>query len=336
MNLSVGYAQYSPVTTVKTPAGSTVPNCGVFTGTDVSFNANQLLSMADELYIKYNGAQLMGPPSYKYNCHTYALHTLDGEGSNVWIGVGVYLSDVYWVDGSYKEVSESQAQKVSYTGNHTAERLNSTWYQSKWGSLALVKHHPNDVPLDYLPSSTKKYYAKLPVITISGPTSVNVGSPNTYIIYTSSRYMGPTILEYQWVLSPTVGTLYDYGSYATAYFNSSGSPRIEARARNTYGWGPWSFIYISANRQSPAYNVYPNPVRDILYIDIPPQTLSSANRQMRYDIQLYDMQGNLAINTTTTQTGTVQINVQSLKNGSYLLQIYDGGAQPYSQTIIKQ
>ena len=58
---------------------------------------------------------------------------------------------------------------------------------------------------------------------------------------------------------------------------------------------------------------------------------------MRYDIRLYDMQGNLALNTTTSQTGTVKIDVSNLRNGTYMLQIFNGvDPQPYTQIVIKQ
>jgi hypothetical protein len=78
--------------------------------------------------------------------------------------------DIYWTDGSYIEVAESEATKVSYhvSGNHSAVRLDNNWYKSKWGDGPLVKHHPNDIPLNYSPSSPKKYYKKAP-LSISGP-----------------------------------------------------------------------------------------------------------------------------------------------------------------------
>ena len=103
--------------------------------------------------------------SYKYNCHAYAWHVSEG-GDKVWIG-GYFVTteDIYWADGSYTEVAENVATKVSYhqDGNHSAVRLNSTWYQSKWGNGPLVRHHPNDVPQIYQPSKVKKYYKRTPL-----------------------------------------------------------------------------------------------------------------------------------------------------------------------------
>ncbi len=106
----------------------------------------------------------------------------------------------------YLEVAENASTKVVYTGNHSAIRIDSNWYQSKWGSNALVKHHPNNVPSIYLPSSPKHYYVKRQNIPgISGGT---IGSDQTILIGTSPRPLtnitsasgGYGQLTYQWQL----------------------------------------------------------------------------------------------------------------------------------------
>lgn len=123
----------------------------------------------------FNGAELVDAPSYKYNCHAYAWHVSEG-GDKVWIGrYSSTAEDIYWTDGSYTEVSESEATKVSYheSGNHSAIKLSDEWYQSKWGPGPVVKHHLNDVPSIYNPGMTKKYYdVNLPPMSITGQTFV--------------------------------------------------------------------------------------------------------------------------------------------------------------------
>jgi len=163
----LGNAQaYSLVNNVKTPHCSVIPDTYELTIADVSYTSTQLLTIANDLYVNYNGAELIDAPSNKYNCHAYAWHVSEG-GNKVWIGYYTDTAeDVYWTDGSYIEVPENESTKVSYhqDGNHSAIRLNSTWYQSKWGPSALVKHHPNDVPSGYKPSMTKKYYKLASII----------------------------------------------------------------------------------------------------------------------------------------------------------------------------
>ena len=180
-------------------------------------------------------------------------------------------------------------------------------------------------------------------IIISGPSDVIAGAPGSSPgnMFTISSYTGPSVLEIQWYINPGAGVLYDYGTYIIVYVYNAGIFRLEARARNDCGWGPWEYYYGNASRQTstPLYKVYPNPVTDILFIDIDSQqNLSNLNtNQFRYDIRLCDMQGNLALNTTTTQTGTVKIDVSNLRNGIYVLKIFDGmDPQPFTQIIIKQ
>ena len=82
-----GIAQtYSLVTNVKTPNGSTVQNTYTLTSADTSFNSSQIAALAASYAANYNGAVLIEPHSYKYNCHGYAWHVYEG-GSKVWMGL---------------------------------------------------------------------------------------------------------------------------------------------------------------------------------------------------------------------------------------------------------
>ena len=157
--------------TIQTPNGSYVTDSYYISGVP-DYNTNYLSALVDYVSSTYNGAEVIDVPSQKYNCHAYAWHMTEG-GDTVWIGYNYPTSEnIYWQDGSYIEVAESNATKVSYheTGNHSAIRINSTWYQSKWGAYALVKHHPNDVLAIYHPELPKKYYARHP--SIIGPGSI--------------------------------------------------------------------------------------------------------------------------------------------------------------------
>lgn len=111
-----------------------------------------------------------------YNCHGYAWHMYENHLSDpvVFYNNMFDVSDgeaSYWNDGSYVEVSdETHATKVSYTNrSHSAVRLNSYLYKSKWGILPLVRHSPTNVPSSYgVPS---KYYQN--ATWISGPKLFN-------------------------------------------------------------------------------------------------------------------------------------------------------------------
>ncbi len=166
---------YNITTTVKTPNGSTVPDTWILASSDVTTSTAEIAYWKEYLRTNFNGATLIEAPSYKYNCHAYAWHVCEG-GDKAWIGrYDTTAENVYWTDGSYVEVPESEATKVSYheSGNHSAIRLSNEWYQSKWGRGPLVKHHLNDVPIDYNPGMTKKFYKRnLPNMYIAGQTYI--------------------------------------------------------------------------------------------------------------------------------------------------------------------
>jgi hypothetical protein len=189
---SGGYGTYV-IDSIYTPKGTLVSDTYRFEGIDCSFSSDELDDLADNIYNTYNGAILIAPPSLRYNCHGYAWNVSEG-GDQVWIGFSTQTAeDVYWTDGSYIQTTESDATKVSYTyGNHSAIRLNSTWYQSKWGNTALVQHHPNDVPPVYNASQGMTFYKRAPM-HISGPT-VPCGT-STYVL--ENLFTGCTV---QWSL----------------------------------------------------------------------------------------------------------------------------------------
>jgi hypothetical protein len=107
---------------------------------------------------------------------------------------------------------------------------------------------------------------------------------------------------------------------------------------------------ISATGYGSSYvSSYPNPVSDILQIEIDRQAIArvEALRQTTtdgkslkidptYDIRLYDGQGNL-LRRTATKGGKVEFNVAGLTAGIYYLHIYDGtGNKPEVRQIVVQ
>lgn len=178
------YDDYMSVTRY-TPNGSSVLAWQLFRN---EFSVNEKDSLANDVVNNF-GVTIVSEATRIYNCHAFAWHMTEG-GDGVWIGMGSYaLTDenIYWEDLSYIEVPESLATKVSYdesTANHSAIRLSSNLYRSKWGSLPLVDHAPNVCPYDT--SMPKKYYAKPAVF---GPSMICGSSTETYLIgYPPSGY----------------------------------------------------------------------------------------------------------------------------------------------------
>ena len=356
MCFSIGVAQsdYTLTTNTKTPNNSTVSDTYVFTGTEIAPSTFELLLLESDLYSNYNQAELIGPPTKKYNCHAYAWHIREG-GNNVWIGYySTTAHNIYWTDGSYTEVPENRATKVVYTGNHSAVRLNSTWYQSKWGSSALVKHKPTNTPVGYNPSATKKYY-------IRSTTQHPVQYPacgNTILLTPPTT---SDVISYRWEIAQGLGSscYYLYGATpgltAQVAFYQTGYWIVHAYA--AYSWGESSiptheYVFWAGGSNcncSKSFSAYPNPANNILTIEIDEEAMDIArtianakatnNGQSlkvnpAYDIHLYDEQGNLLRQANTRNT-MVQFDIANLPNGIYYLHVYDGVSdKPMMQQII--
>jgi hypothetical protein len=124
---------------------------------------------------------------------------------------------------------------------------------------------------------------------------------------------------------------------------SSSAPTtvLEVRAYNSCGWSEWTYVgHVSTGQRSLGSNVYPNPVSDILHVDIQ-TSAATQNRSVApqqpaatYDIRLYNGQG-VIVRQATSKAGNLEINVSNLPNGFYYLHIYDGlNDKPEVQQII--
>lgn len=192
---------------IYTKYNNNIPYAQIYNGTDVQPGSVSFNYLMHELYYGYNLSNMpvyQAKPSYKYNCHGYAWWLHEG-GDSVWIG---YTPHIFWDEGSYDEVSESEATHVTYAGNHSAIRINSQLYESKWGMLALVRHSPDNVPSNYLPNSTKRYFKKRD-FHIYGPLQIC----NTASYSVSNIVSGSTV---NWSYSPLTGN-----SYAHPYIQST-------------------------------------------------------------------------------------------------------------------
>jgi hypothetical protein len=79
---------------------------------------------------------------------------------------------------------------------------------------------------------------------------------------------------------------------------------------------------------------YPNPVSDILYIDLEKFVHTQNKTSASYDIRLYNSRGTMCRQTKATG-GTVEFSVSNLPNGVYFLNIYDESvSKPETHKIV--
>ena len=203
--IAQSWDDYVPFTALRTPKGSEVRDTWRFTGMEIIWGSNELADYDEYISETYNGATRIGDPTRTYNCHAYAWRMSEGYTDPVWIGVKPRLDPVsiYWTDGSYIEVPENVATKVVYVGNHSAVRINSSTYRSKWGAGPIVEHGPNDVPIEYHnhnSSNPKRYFIANPLATSSifGPDRTE---PNTRQNYVAP--LRPSVTFTGWTITPS-------------------------------------------------------------------------------------------------------------------------------------
>jgi hypothetical protein len=138
-----------------------------------------------------------------------------------------------------------------------------------------------------------------------------------------------------WSITPTTGVvLWDrYHNDGSIYIvpNSNqdryyGSYQLKATITNSNGCTTEATTSVSIlDHPSPSASpVYPNPVNDILTVDLDAITAVGQRQSLTYDIRIYDMQGNMQRQTPNSKGGKITFNLSNLPDGSYFLHIYDG------------
>lgn len=177
-------------TNIKTPMNNTVPDTG-YRGE--LLNSTDKANLSDSIIIKYPNATEIDPPSATthYNCHSFAWYRYEGGEENVWMGFDSEdAEDIYWLDGSYIEVSNiDDASKISYAGDHSAVKLSGTNCRSKWGPWPLVDHAIGYGPLEYN-MSNRAYY-----------TSFKVNGPQLFCSNSTATFTTPDYVDctFNWI-----------------------------------------------------------------------------------------------------------------------------------------
>ena len=166
--------------------------------------------------------------------------------------------------------------------------------------------------------------------SIDGPDNIGITD-----VFCANYYSLSNPFNFNWGI--TGGDSYIFnngGACVEAYCFDATTYHIYVTATNACGSG-YADKYFYATGQWRSYSIYPNPVSDILTIEINVQAVANSKINPQFDVRLYDMQGNLQRNTTTTKAGTVQLNVTNLPDGNYFLHIYDGvDATPFMKQIV--
>ena len=184
------------------------------------------------------------------------------------------------------------------------------------------------------------------VYYVNGPDQV--GSEGDYsVVYSALSNAN----YFDWQMTAGAGWSYFF------FNNGSSSVHIDFPSMDTYYLkvtlcnscgcvtSPVKEIYATGHR---SYSYYPNPVSDVLRVEITQQNIAQAKALQQamtgvrslsdpvFDLRLYNLFGNL-LRQSTTKGGTVEFNVSNLPNGTYYLHINDGvGNKPEIRQIIVQ
>jgi hypothetical protein len=234
------------------------------------------------------------------------------------------------------------AIQVKWTCSSNLQLIGGIYGLNK--TVNVISNGTGWIKAEIIPTNTVLQKNNITVKKFPSPTSTSVSTRyNQYVPIIPPDYT----LNYQFECDSDGAGMHfmtDYGPATQVYISAPGSYTVYAYARSGCGSGqtPTHTVYITAGRSSSTQSnveIYPNPVSDILYIDLDTSQRQSVSPAVSansadYDLRLYDGQGNM-LRQQQTKGGTVQFNVQNLPEGIYYLHIYDGvSATPEIRQIV--
>jgi len=220
------------------------------------------------------------------------------------------------------------------TKSFTANNYGYAWVAVYSGSTQVAKY--DFYIYNYAPSIS---YIDGPDYVFYNPNGSS--SPSTdenYTVVLSNTVAPP--YSYSWGMEgdPSYYSLSQNGNTVTVSFkiDFDWSFKLYVNAYNSYG-SDYAAKYITfkgSQKSGTAPKVYPNPVYDILNVEIDQAMIDkvkalqqnsgkSFNADPVFDIRFYNGQ-NVLLRKQFSKGGTVQFNVSGLPDGIYYLHIYDG------------
>lgn len=157
---------------------------------------------------------------------------------------------------------------------------------------------------------------------------------NTYTFYANPRRDIVSQAEYTWILNPLNGnSVHPYYDYVDiSFYNPYECYQVVGMASNTCGTTEWAMTNICI---SESYSLFPNPAAEtITIIDNQVTKTEFTNPTFVYSIRIVDMMGLLQI-TVTKYGPTFSLQVSSLKDGNYIVQINNGSKTVNLPLVIK-
>ena len=149
-------------TNVKTQGQVNVPAYSAI----YDYSSDDKSLIISEMYEAYPGIEILGEPTGRYNCHSYAWYS-DTTYNPYWIyNVEIYTNDVHTVIVSNANANARPGDIVVYYGINSSivhsaiiAQINETEVicRSKWGPLALCEHDIRNVPEEYAIGSNIVY-----------------------------------------------------------------------------------------------------------------------------------------------------------------------------------
>jgi len=214
-----------------------------------------------------------------------------------------------WSCSSNLSLSSTTNSSISVTG----QSAGPGWVRINAGSTMLVQHNVT------VPSAT--------ISTFSGSTYI--GYQEEFNVSLISCTI-PSGNNYSWSVTPSgFSTIYPFGtnhSYANISFSQGGVYLVTTQVSTSCGQTESANLFVNVQPYKGGESskiVYPNPVDDVLFVDLDQLSDASSNSRVTYDLRLYDGWGNLT-NKATAKGGVVQLNVSNLSDGMYFLHILDG------------
>ena len=118
-------------------------------------------------------------------------------------------------------------------------------------------------------------------------------------------------------------------------FYTAGTYILRAEINTSCGFQyVYKTVYANPSKSAAPSVIYPNPVDDVLFVDLDKIANNQNKTNVTFDVRLCDSQGNVVCQANS-KNGVIQFNVSNLHDGVYFVHIYNGSiSKPEAHRVI--
>ena len=307
-------------------------SAAISTSTDIDYYKITTTATSNIVY------NLVGPSGVDYDLYVYnsagtQLGSSAGTTATETVSLSSQAAGTYYIKViGYSGANSATCYTIKATATVASGSCQSTYDASTNGTTSGAAVVPFNTNVNGLVSPSGDIDNYKFTITTAGTITLTLSTlPADYdlkLLNSAGTQVG--ISQNGGTTSETINYTAAAGTYYAQVYGYSSANNASScyTLKVALGTATKAVEYVNVNKSKPVVTAYPNPVQDVLNVNL-------AGVEGSSDIQVFDINGRQVLDKKTSQA-TTPLNVSTLHPGIYLIKVMNGTTVVSSTKIVKQ